>query len=385
MLLPIILITGFTGGKFDLSLILAEFGIGVGVIYCITVGFYLILCRSGKTKAAIAVALVTDGVLLIFFSSAFGSGMAFNFLGFLIVIIGIVIGMSVATPSGESLFARKIDLIIPSSMSSDDLRKILDSIQFPCVFMERGNDGGERIIAYNQPFADNFNPERENILGRSLDDLLPVEFGKSQVNVGGEEWVIKRTVRGKQILVMLSPAMRSKEASKIEVFDSIDASTGLYAAGFMKYKAKADIESANRGKRRMSAALFRLTFMPNAGIGVNEEERKLASVIMGRVVQQSIRVCDSAYRVSDDEVLLLMPDTAESGSKVVISRIYALMKRMSVVECPSLSKGLVDSVDRNYIGGTDLPAYDQILGELSTLLYRKHPDLAQDTSSFSGD
>jgi GGDEF domain-containing protein len=379
LLIPIIIVTALTGKSFDFSKISPTFTIGLTCIYLVTTGFYLILFRRGKKKAAMAVALVIDGTLAVFFSSAFESGIAFNFIGFVVVIAGIAIGIAEATPSGESLFARKIDRIVPSNVSVEELRRIIESIQFPCVFMEKDEKGGERIVAFNQPFANDFKLDRGRILGNSLDALLPIERGKSNVKHEGEEWVVKRTVRGRQVLMMLSPVLRAKEAAKIEVLDAIDPSTGLYVYGFMKYKAKADVESANRGKRRFSAALFKLTFPPGSIPGVSEEEQKLAAVIFGRIVQQSIRVCDSAYRASDDEVLLLMPDTPNSGSKIVVSRIYAALKRTSAVECPSLSKAILDSAERDYMGGTDLPAYDKILDELSVLLYRKKPDLAVET------
>jgi GGDEF domain-containing protein len=376
LLIPIILITAFSGKGFDFSGISPIFAIGVAFIYLIASGFFIILCQRGKTKAAIAVALATDGMVVIFCSSAFDAPMAFNFIGFLAVIAGIVTGISVATPSGESMFARKIDRIVPTNVGIEELRRIIDSIQFPCVFMERDGNGGEKIVAYNQPFVDDFKLNRARIMGSSLDALLPIEPGKSRVNYEGEAWTVKRTVKGRQVLMMLSPVIKEREASKIEVFDAIDPSTGLYVVGFMKYKAKADIESANRGKRRLSAALFKLSFPPGSTLGVTEEEQKLAAVIFGRIVQQSIRVCDSAYRTSDDEVLLIMPDTPNSGSKIVVSRIYDALKRTSAVECPCLSKALLDNVEKDYLGGTDLPEHDKILAELSVLLYRSNPDLA---------
>jgi GGDEF domain-containing protein len=376
LLIPIIVVTALTGKGFDFSNFHPALTIGLTCIYLVTASFYVTLFRRGKKKAAMAVALVVDGTLVIFFSLAFDSGIAFNFVGFAAVLAGIIIGIAEATPSGESLFARKIDRIVPTNVSVEELRKIIESIQFPCVFMEKDEKGGERIVAFNQPFASDFKLDRRRIPGSSLDSLLPIEHGKSSVKYGGEEWVVKRTVKGRQVLMMLSPVLRAKEAAKIEVMDAIDPATGLYVYGFMKYKAKSDVESANRGKRRFSAVLFKLTFPPGSTIGVSEEEQKLAAVIFGRIVQQSIRVCDSAYRTTDDEVLLLMPDTPNSGSKIVVSRIYTALKRTSAVECPSLSKAILDSAERDYMGGTDLPAYDKILDELSVLLYRKNPDIA---------
>ena len=121
--------------------------------------------------------------------------------------------------------------------------------------------------------------------------------------------------------------------------------------------------------------MLRLTFPPEIAAGISDEEKKLAFVLMGRTIQSAIRVCDSAYRISDDEVLLIMPDTAKSGAKIVISRLHTSLKQALTVECPNLSKAVLNNVDIDYIGGSDLPQYDKILDELVTLLYRTNPEL----------
>jgi GGDEF domain-containing protein len=375
LIVPIAAIAAMAGKGFKPAQVPNIFLVGVSVIYLILTFFYVALCRGNRMKAAVAVACVTNGVMMIFFSAVFEAGMALYFLGFIVIIAGIAIGISVALPAEESLFARKIDRIVPTGIGIKELRKIIDAIQFPCVFLEKNETGDERILAYNAPFANDFKLDKKKILETSLESLLNLEHGTSQMKFSGEEWVVKRTTRGRQVLMMFSPILRSKEAAKIEVFDAIDPSTGLYVEGFMKYKAKSDVESVNRGKRRVSVAFFKLTFSHSEMNGVSEEERKLAHVILGRIVQQSIRACDSAYRISGDEVLLFMPDTPNSGSKIVVSRIYAGLKNTSAVECPILAKGILDYVDKDFVGGTDLPPYDKILEEMSLAFYRKFPDL----------
>ncbi|MDR1966242.1 MAG: hypothetical protein LBQ36_05990 [Synergistaceae bacterium] len=377
LLLPIAAITySFGKGSTDISHVPPIFLAGITCIYFIMAAFYVILCNNYKMRAAVAVAGLTDGVLVIFFAAAFRASVVFSLIGFSIVIAGIMTAMSMVAAPGDPLFARKIDRIVSNNVSIDELRKIIDSIQFPCIFMEKEKDGAERIIAYNEPFADDFKLDKKAILGKSLESLIPLEAGKGQMKFGGEEWVVKRTVRGKQALMMLSPILRSSEAAKIEVFDAIDPSTGLYVSGFMKYKAKSDVESVTRGKRKMSAVLFRISYPPAHGIEISEIEQKLIFAIFGRIVLQCIRACDSAYRTGNDEVLLLMPDTPHSGADIVIGRVYDTLKRSSAVECPNLSKAILDYIARDYIGGGDLPAYDRILEELSVLLYRKKPELS---------
>jgi GGDEF domain-containing protein len=376
LIVPIAALAAITGKGFKPAGVPGVFTAGVAFIYLILTYFYVMLCRTGKMKAAVAVTCVTNGMLLIFFSAMFGSGILLSFLGFIVVISGIAVGISLAVPSGESLFARKIDRIVPTGISVGELRKIIDSIQFPCVFLEKNDSGVERILTFNAPFVSDFKLDKKKILESSLESLLSLEPGTTQMKYDGEEWVVKRTTRGKQILMMFSPVVRSKEASKIEVFDAIDPATGLYVEGFMKYKAKSDVESINRGKRKVSIAFFKLSFPQGVTIEVSEEEQKLARVVMGRIIHQSIRVCDSAYRTSGDEVLLFMPDTPNSGSKIVVSRIYAGLKSTTAVECPVLAKCILDCVDKDFIGGADLPPYDKILEEMSIMFYRKYPDLA---------
>ena len=373
LVVPIILVTAFAG-KFDLSGIPPVLTVGVVIIFCIMSGFYVLLCRKGMIKPAIAMGLATNGMLVIFFSFAFESGTVFYLVGFAIFIAGIFAGMSAAAPI-ETMFARNAEHIMPQNLSIGELGKIIDAIQFPCVFMERGENRTERIVAYNQPFALEFDLEKSKILGSELGSLLPIEPDNIHISHKGEEWVIKRTVRGRQILVMLSPVIKSNEAARIEVFDSIDVSTGLYVADFMKYKARSDIESVNRGKRRLTAVLFSLWFPPDVAAGIPGEEQKLAYVIMGRTIQSAIRVCDSAYKISDNEVLLIMPDTATSGASIVILRVNTMLKQVSAVECPNISKAVLYNVSRDYFGGTDLMQHEKLLEELLALLYKKHPQL----------
>jgi hypothetical protein len=378
LLFPIVIITAITGRDFDHIYVNPVFIVGMACVFLIMAVFYLMLCGGNKMKAAVAVAGLTNGVITIFFASIFDSGIFFIFAGFLIVIFGIITAMSMIVSPRESLFARKMDVIVSNNVGIDELRKIIESIQFPCVFMERNKNSAEKIVAFNASFADSFRLDRKGILGNSMDALLPIVPGMEHLKRDGEEWVIKRTVKGKQILLMFSPAAKAKEAAKIEVFDAIDLSTGLYVEGFLKYKARSDVESINRGKRKISVVLFKIIFPPEESFTISEDEKKLIFVIFGRIVMECIRVCDSAFRTGtgNDEVLLLMPDTPSSGASIVISRVYSKLKRTSAVECPSLSKVMLNYIDKDFIGGTDLPPYDKILEEMSVLIYRKNPELA---------
>jgi hypothetical protein len=252
-------------------------------------------------------------------------------------------------------------------MDMAELKKIMDSIQFPCVFLERDAKNGERIAAINNLFINMFGLDEKKTIGAPIESILKDNADDNRFKYGGENWVVKRTTKGKQVFLMLSP-VHAKDQTKIEVFDSIDPLTGLYVVGFMKHKARSDIESIIRGKRRLSVALFRLSFNKTSVVEPSEEEKTICNIAFGRIVIESIRICDSAYLISSNEVLLLMPDTPSIGADKVILRIYSVVKKMASVECPSLAKARLEYAQRDFIGGTDLPQYDKILEEMTITL-----------------
>ncbi|MDR3355477.1 MAG: hypothetical protein LBO21_10590 [Synergistaceae bacterium] len=365
LLVPIVGICTLFSGGVDFDALPPFFSMGIVSLYVLMVVAYTIIGKKNNLKAMAAVSAIANGSLLLFLSALLSNGTAFTMAGFFIMLSGMLLAITSLSPEDESLFARRVDNIISKNVDISELRKILNSIHYPCVFLEKNQHGEEEIIASNTSFADIMEIGEKELVGVRIKDVLPEHLDDGKYKRGNDTWVVKRTAKGKQVLLMLSP-VEAKAPTKIEIFDSIDPTTGLYMAGFMKHKARSDIESIIRGKRKMSAVLFRLSYPSTGSVEPSDEEKSICGSAFAKIVMKSIRVCDSAYRVSSDEILLLMPDTPATGADKVVLRIYASAKKMSAVECTSLSKVRIEYAKRDFVGGTDLPHYDKILDEMTT-------------------
>lgn len=376
LLLPIAGLLFLLGKGVNMSVYPSLFAIFFAYVFLALALVYWMLCKKNNLKAASAASAVANGVLFVYLSGIFQSPEIFSWFGFALLFVGMLRVITLAAPPTETLFARKVDSIVSQGVDIADVHKILDSIPFPCAFLERGEKGQECVAATNASFASLVGSDKSKIGGQALDSLLPAPVIDGNMKHAGSEWAMKRTARGKQALVTFTPAEKPGQAIHFDVFDAIDPLTGLYAAGFMKYKARSDIESVVRGKRRMSVALFKLSFHKTTGNEVTDDEKNLAYVAFGRMALESVRVCDSAYRVSDDEVLIYMPDTPPSGAKVVASRVHASLRKVTPVECPKLTKAQLLEAVASFTGGMDLPGYERILEEMRVSLYRKNPEAA---------
>ncbi len=374
LLLPI---TGFVflcGKGLNMSVYPTHFNIFIAYVYLTLALVYGLLCRKNNIGAASAASAVANGVLFIYLAGILQAPDLFSWFGFLLIFAGMLRVITLAAPATDVLFARTTESIVSQGVDVSDVRKILDSLPFPCVFLEKDEKKQERIIAANLPFASMVKQEKAKVEGATLESLMLSSAAGEGMKYNGSEWAVRRTAKGKQALVTFSPAEKPGQAPHFDVFDAIDPSTGLYAGSFMRYKARSDIESVVRGKRRMSVALFKLSFH-KATEAVEEDEKKLAYVAFGRMALESIRVCDSAYRVGDDEVLIYMPDTPLSGAKIVVSRVHASLRKVTPIECPKLAKAQLLEAIASFTGGMDLPGYEKILEYMRVDLYRKNPDI----------
>ncbi|MDR3330990.1 MAG: hypothetical protein LBT08_00035 [Synergistaceae bacterium] len=365
LLIPIAIVTAAFSSGVNVYDFHPSFVAGGVCVYIMMGIVYAMLGKKRGTKAMAAASAISNGTSLLLLSIFFGDSPVFTMAGFVILLVGMMVIVTSIAPQGESLFARKVDNILSQNVEISEFKKILDSIQYPCVFLEKNPNRGDEMMAANSAFVKMFGLNDKNIMGGKIDTVLPEYDDNSVFKHKGEQWQVKRTVKGKQILLMLSPLPKTKEALKIEVFDSIDPLTGLYMIGFMKHKARSDIESIIRGKRKMSVVLFRLVFNVSE-VEPSDDEKTICYIALGKIAMASIRVCDSAYKVASNEILLLMPDTPSLGADKVVLRIYAAMKKMASVECPSLSKARLVYAQRDFVGGTDLPHYDKILLEMTT-------------------
>jgi|GEM_PF-3686512 len=382
LMLPVTLLVYICGDGVSFSAYPASFIVFLSYVYCALILIYWLLSKRNILMASAAASVVANGVLLVILSGVFQAP-AFTLPGFGLLCVGMLMVVAAVAPPQEVLFKHKADKIIPDGVGIADVKRILDSLPFPCVFLEKDQDKREYIVAANESFTVMSGRVKEKLEGALPDAVVPMPLHGENILLAGSKWSVLRTSRGRQSLVTFTSSEKPTQAVHFDVFDAIDPVTGLYTAGFMKYKARSDIESVIRGKRRMSAALFKLSFH-DASEKVPEDEMKLAYAAFGRVALSCVRVCDSAYLTGDGEVLVYMPDTPQSGAKVVISRIHASIRKISSIECPMIEKARLIDVSVCYTGGVDLPGYEKTLHELRVNMYRKNAALAPELGDTKG-
>jgi hypothetical protein len=154
LLIPIVGICSLFSGGVNLDALPPFFSMGIVSLYVLMVVAYVIIGKKNRLKVLAAVSAIANGALLLFLSALFTNGTAFTMFGFFIMLGGMLLAITSLTPEEESLFARRVDNIISKNVDISELKKILNSIQYPCAFLEKNQRGEEEIIASNTSFAD---------------------------------------------------------------------------------------------------------------------------------------------------------------------------------------------------------------------------------------
>lgn len=370
LLVPIVLLFFILGDPSGRSEISASFVGLVGMIYVSLSLAYHTLSGKGNRKGANAIALLANGALFVFLADFTGGPLAFSWAGIAMFLIGLIGAMSLLSPPPAPRFSKTSETILPEGTDRSVARRILDAIVFPAVFLELGDDGEERVVASNEPFAAILGRSADKIPGELFSSLIPPYEEGAKFKFVDLEWIPRRTTRGCQTLFMLSPLEKSTEPPTVQVLDAVDPDTGLYTQSFMEYKGKADVEGCRRYKRRLAISIFQLDFDRHGGIPPSDEVRKVAFDTFGQMVCATIRVCDSAYRVSDTEVILFMPDTAPQGAKIVTARIRDRMRKLAAVECVELAAAQLTDGTVSFIG-EDAESLDHVIEEVYLTIGRK--------------
>jgi len=251
------------------------------------------------------------------------------------------------------------------------LRSLLSAMKFPTAFLEYDDNGIERVIAANEPLAAMLGKNAEKMIGADFSTLLPPHEENATFRYADAEWVQHRTTKGKQALFMLSPAVHAASENPIaESGGILDPETGLFTPQYMKYKANADVQACKRYNKRLAVVLFRLVFDAVEVVVPSEEAKRVAVAAFGQMLSISVRACDTAYRMKEDEMLLFLPETAQSGSHAATVRIGENMRKLASVECVELAAARLLDVSVHFIGD-EIGSVDQVVQEAYVAMRRK--------------
>ncbi|MDR3254649.1 MAG: hypothetical protein LBT31_03675 [Synergistaceae bacterium] len=330
---------------------------------------FISLRRNNQQKAANSLSLLANGVLLLFLSFTMNLGEIFSWAGTGLIGWGVVILMSQVVTPPKTQFAHAGIELLPENISHIEVKKLLDAMAFPSAFLKRGEDGEDRVIALNDTLASVVGLGKNALQARGtlFSTLIPKSDGNVTFKFADAEWVPHRTTKGTQTLFMLTPVLKSSDTSAPT--DAIDQATGLFTPLFLKYRANADVEACRRYGRKLSVVLFRISF-DKAKIQPSEQAIKNAFTNFGKMVAASLRACDSGYRLREDEVLVYLPDTPQSGSKTVVNRVMDRVRKLSQVECVELATADIEEVTINYFGD-EVSSVDNVMNDMYIAMGRK--------------
>ena len=332
---------------------------------------YPTLLRHGHQKAAWGAALLADGILLLCVAFEFRTAAAFGWVGLGLFLAGLATVLTQLSPPPKQRFAKNNPNLLPDSIEKTDIKAMLSIVAFPAAFLEIDDVGVERIAASNDALAAILGRTADKLDGQPFSSVIPPDVEERTMLFADAEWVAHRTTKGKQTLFLLSPAVKApeQETACAGPGDIVDAETGLYTQHYMTYKAESDIQACRRYKRRLAAVLLKLTFDAGNLVQPSDDSKKYAFLCFARMVSISIRACDTAYLVSDDEVLIFLPDAPQDGVKSVVARMSANIRKLAAVECMDLAPAKLLDASVNFFG-EELTSADDVVKELYIVMNR---------------
>lgn len=332
---------------------------------------YVTLLKKDRAKAAWSASLVANGILFVGAAVEFIKNPIFAWLGVLLLIPGLFMAITQMSPPPKPRFAQTPVGLFPSGVGKTEVKAILATLPFPTAFLEENDAGDGRIVAANQALSAMLGKPVEKLVGTPLEAHLPPDSGGRPIRFADAEWVPHRTTEGKQTLFMLSPAaiVPKPTLSDPSEHHIVDPDTGLYTPLYMQYKAKADVNFCIRYNKRLSVLLLRLRFDTTNLVPPSDEVRQSALSAFGRMISVSIRGCDTAYRLEDDDVAIFLPEASQNAAQTVATRMTDNMKKLAQMECPEL--GAANLFDASVsLFGEEIASLDQVMKELRLVMKR---------------
>lgn len=351
--------------------IIVAFGLlYVGLIYA-----YPMLLKQGSRGASKAAVLVADGLSIVFLTWLFRAPTFIGWIGAVLMIGGVIFGLTHMTPKQPQRFAQISSGLLPSNIGKTEIKAIMSTIIFPAAFLEMNDEGEERIVAANDPFAAVLGRVADKLAGVKFADLIPPDVESQPVRFADAEWVAHRTAKGRQTMFMLSPSVSVKEpepAPAAFVGDGtlIDAETGLYTQFYMKYKCESDLALCRRYKRQFSVVVFFIDFSEKNLVSPSDDAKRSSFAAFGRLLMQELRRSDTPCRTGDGEVTVFLPETSQKGAKVAVERVFEMVKKAAHLEVPELAQASITETTITFFGD-ELASLDSVMNEVQHAKTRK--------------
>lgn len=325
---------------------------------------YMSFKKRGERAASISSTILADGLLLLFMSTEMGAPAPIAWGGMMIVLAGVAFTLAHLSPKPQQRFAQIPTDLLPDSFGKDEIKTIMSTIVFPAAFLQLDDEGTERIVAANDPFAAILGRVTDKLAGAKFADVISPDVEANPVEFADAEWISHRTSKGRQTMFMFSPMPAKKEPERrVEGNGIIDPETGLFTSAYMSYKGEGDVQLCRRCKRSLTVVIFMLSFEEKNLVVPSDDARHAAYIAFSNMVASSIRAYDSAYAGGEGEVIVFYPDTSPQGAKSAVARLLSNAKKIAKIEVPEMASAQITDIAVNFFGD-ELVNLDQVMKDV---------------------
>lgn len=352
-------------------------GVFLAAYICLSsLSAFFIVARD--TRYSLGIFLLAQGLLF----SIVGPKLGFNllgWLGFIVLLVGIFIGFYQATHESEALSAMESAHDSEAEDRTDHVAGLISKISLPiCITNTKGV-----IVGLNAAFASAVGREEGSILKEAVSDILPIDQEETEFASG--HWWISQNQQGKRHFFTLYPTegclppqnTSTDLASPIYSNNGgpqfIDAETGLYTSSYQDIRVPEELERARRYRRWLSAGLVSLEFSPPKESPLSEQHKQMLFNAFATRVKEALRSVDAGFLMKNQRILILLPETAQSGAKTFMGRVLTIPQDVFDDDIrehvhPTASGGIF------FYNGTPTMEYEVFLGTLEEALANSTTD-----------
>ena len=298
-------------------------------IWGIIIAAYVCLCAlslffivGNDSKYDVGVFTLTQGLMISVLSVQFGVTFT-SWIGLVLFLVGLMLVFFYAT--------RKTAYVeeIPKESANNGVGtfertdSLIEKLAFPICY----TDNAGVIAGATAKFCEIFGLDEDDILGKLISDLLPIDSEETVLESG--RWGITQKKEGSRYYFSLTPVYEEKVLASpvaeppagILVYDN---TTGLYTDEYRKIRGPEEVSRAQRYKRPLSGLLLALTFEPSSTVTITKEQEEMLENAFKTRVQAALRVTDCGFLMPDGRMQILLPETPQGGAKTLLSRIITM-------------------------------------------------------------
>ena len=163
-----------------------------------------------------------------------------------------------------------------------------------------------------------------------------VELRRRGIELGAEDWLV-RPYRVFEVHQRIKNALERAKAQRAARTE-LDVETSPRHAATTQLELTLDYEATRAARYGHPLACMSVALDRTASTGPAETEALIAQLTLG--VRASVRVIDHLYRVGDDEIVVVLPETSTDDATVVSSRLRERVRDGSLYGSSALRPGI---------------------------------------------